>query len=363
MSDHERQAQRGEQRRHDRVQHGDRQRGDERAEEAVDGCARDDPGGDEQGRGGDEPRDEEVQRPELRPARPPARSVVGLFAAADHRRSRRLFRETLRRASSEGGDERGRSRGIRSGRTWFERAHLAGAQHRRDRRGRHAASSPTPCCGGGSGTCAGTRPSTPATSTGSSSRTRTSTTSTVARCAASTGRCRSSRRQAPASCCGAGGTRRCREADAGDELELGGLARARDAGRARVEPRARSRRRRTRSATWCRARRASTSPATPTSSPGWPSSARWTCRAARLGLGPEAAARPPRPARRGRGAAAAAAAARGPGPLGHLRHAVRRAARRRAGASSSPARPRELAPEVDVRVLAIGETLELEAAR
>ena len=45
-----------------------------------------------------------------------------------------------------------------------------------------------------------------------------------------------------------------------------------------------------------------------------------------LGLGPEAAARPPRPARRGRGAAAAATADRGPGPLGHLSHAVRRAA-------------------------------------
>ena len=86
--------------------------------------ARDDPRRDEQRGRGHDPRDEEVQRPELRPARPPARRVMGLFAAGDHRRSR-LFRESLRRASSEGGDEGGRAgvfdlggRGL-SGLTWL----------------------------------------------------------------------------------------------------------------------------------------------------------------------------------------------------------------------------------------------------
>ena len=38
-------------------------------QEVVDCCAGHDPGGDEQGRGGDEPRHQEVQRPELRAAR------------------------------------------------------------------------------------------------------------------------------------------------------------------------------------------------------------------------------------------------------------------------------------------------------
>ena len=81
------------------------------------------------------------------------------------------------------------------------------------------------------------------------------------------------------------------------------------------------------------------------------------------GLGPAAAGRPPRPARRGRGAAPAAAADRGADPLGHVQDAVR--ARR---PDDRPAREfeqaaAELAPEVEVRVLAIGETLALEVAR
>ena len=228
-----------------------------------------------------------------------------------------------------------------------ERAHLAGAQHRRDRRGRHAPEL-IRCCGRGHWhlrCCRRRRPTVDRILVSTTA----STISIAARSAASTGRCRLWLAPEAPSCCELGhrtcsrptratrssspawscARRRQSTTRAEAALGSGGLARLRGAG---LDKRLRGHRPLRRDG---RAR------------------ADGRGGAARLGLGPKPAARYLDP-RRGRGAAGAVVHR----VHGHLRRSQRGPTTRLPSSCRAAA---ELAPEV--RVLAIGRRLSSQGAR